>query len=182
MHAKHVKEIMTPLNEYTVVNEDDTLYDAFVALKESRENLKPGQYVHRAVLVVNNKGRIVGKLGHLGFLRALEPKYKLMGDLDLDMISKAGLNKEFISSMMRDFGLWQDELDNVRSKSKKILMKEIMRPTKENIDINATMNEAIHKIVMYQMLSILVTQNDIVVGIVRVSDIYDELSRNILGE
>ena len=125
MHAKHVKEIMTPLDEYTIVHEDDTLYDAFVALKESRENLKEGQYIHRAVLVVNKKGRIVGKLGHLGFLRALEPKYKLMGDLDLDMISKAGLNKEFISSMMRDFGLWQDELDNVRSKSKSILMKEI---------------------------------------------------------
>jgi len=180
MHAKHVKELMVPLDEYTVVNEEDTLYDAFIALKESRENLEKGQYVHRAVLVVNKKGRIVGKLGHLGFLRALEPKYKVMGDLD--MLSKAGLNPEFIGTMMKDFGLWQDELVNVRSRSKEIKMKEVMRKTGENIDINASMNEAIHKIVMYQMLSIMVTQNGIVVGLLRVSDVYDELSRNILGD
>lgn len=180
MHAKHVKDIMIPIDEYTVVNENDTLYDAFVALKESRENLKEGHYIHRAVLVVNDRGRIVGKLGHLGFLRALEPKYKVMGDLD--MLSKAGLNPEFIGAMMKDFGLWQDELVNVRSRSKEIKMKEVMRKPGEHIDINATMNEAIHKIVMYQMLSIMVTQNDIVVGLVRLSDVYDELSRNILGE
>lgn len=180
MHAKHVKDIMTPLEEYTVVSEEDTLYDAFVALKKSKDNLKPGQHTHRAVLVVNKNNKIVGKLGHLGFLKALEPKYNVMGDLD--MISKAGLDKDFISSMMSDFDLWQDELDDVRSRSKKIKMKNVMRRSTEFIDIDASMNEAIHKIVMYQMISIMVKKGDKVVGIVRLTDVYEELSRNILGD
>jgi CBS domain-containing protein len=180
MHAKHVRDIMTPLEEYTIVSENDTLYNAFMALKKSKENLRPGQHTHRAVLVVDRDNKIVGKLGHLGFLKALEPKYKVMGDLD--MISKAGLNTDFISSMMNDYDLWQDELDDVRSRSKNIKMKDVMRLTTENIDINASMNEAIHKIVMYQMISILVIENDKVVGLLRLTDVYDEVSRNILGD
>jgi len=180
MKAKVVRDIMTPIKEYTVVSEDDTLYDSFVALKKSKENLQPGQHAHRAVLVVDKNNKIVGKLGYLGFLRNLEPKYKVMGDLE--MLSKAGLNPDFISAMMKDFGLWQNELSDLRSKSQNIKMKEVMRKTNEDINANASLHEAIHKIVMYQMASLLVTENDQVIGLVRVSDIYDEVSKNILGE
>ena len=83
---KYVLDIMLPLNEYAVVSIDATLYDAFISLKEAQKKLPKGRQPHRAVLVVDNKGKIVGKLGHLGFLRALEPRYKNLGQLD--MISK----------------------------------------------------------------------------------------------
>jgi len=175
---KYVIDVMLPLDEYAVVSEDSTLYDAFLALEEAQKKLKPGRQPHRAVLIVNNDHKIVGKLGHLGFLKALEPGYKNLGQLD--MISKAGLSKEFITSMMKNYNLLQDDLEDIRNRTKKIIMKDVMRPVTEQVDVNDTINEAIHKIIMWQMLSVLVTKSGKVVGILRLSDLFDEVNRNIL--
>lgn len=175
---KFVIDVMLPLDEYAVVSEDDTLFEAFIALEEAQKKRPTGRQKHRAVLVKNKKNEIVGKLGHLGFLKALEPGYKNLGELD--MISKAGLNKEFITSMMKNFELLQDDLDDIRARTKTIKMKDVMRPMTEQVDINDTINEAIHKIIMWQMLSVLVTKGGKVVGILRLSDLFDEVSRNIL--
>ena len=177
---KYVRDIMLPLSEYAVVSMDATLYEAFVALKEAQKKLPQGLQPHRAVLIVDKDDKIVGKLGHLGFLRALEPRYKSLGQLDL--ISKAGLTKEFITSMMDNYGLMQDDLKDIRVRTKKILVKDVMRPVTENVDIDDTINEAIHKIIMYQTLSALVTKDGRIVGILRLSDLFDEVSRNILRE
>ena len=177
---KYVLDIMLPLNEYAVVSINATLYDAFIALKEAQKKLPKDRQPHRAVLVVDREDKIVGKLGHLGFLKALEPRYKNLGQLD--MISKAGLTKEFITSMMNHYGLMQDDLKDIRARIKNIKMKDVMRPVTENVDINDTINEAIHKIVMYQTLSALVTKGGKIVGILRLSDLFDEVSRNILKE
>jgi CBS domain-containing protein len=59
-------------------------------------------------------------------------------------------------------------------------MKDVMRPMTEQVDVNDTINEAIHKIIMWQILSVLVTKGEKVVGILRLSDLFDEVSRNIL--
>jgi hypothetical protein len=177
---KFVKDIMLPISEYALISVEATVYDAFIALKESQKKLPKERQPHRAVLVTDEAGKIVGKLGHLGFLRALEPRYKDLGQLD--MISKAGLTKEFITSMMSNFGLMQDDLEDIRIRTKKIKMKDVMRPVTENVDINDTINEAIHKIIMFQTLSALVTEGDKIVGILRLSDLFDEVSRNILKD
>jgi CBS domain-containing protein len=175
---KYVIDIMLPLDEYAVVSEEDTLFEAFIALEEAQKKRPPGRQKHRAVLVKNKKNEIVGKLGHLGFLKALEPGYKNLGELD--MISKAGLTKEFITSMMKNFELLQDDMDDILNRTKSIKMKDVMRPMTEQVDINETINEAIHKIIMWQILSVLVTKGGKVVGILRLSDLFDEVSRSIL--
>jgi CBS domain-containing protein len=175
---KYVIDVMLPLDEYAVVEEEDTLYEAFIALEEAQKKRPQGRQKHRAVLVRNNKNEIVGKLGHLGFLKALEPGYKNLGKLD--MISKAGLTKEFITSMMKNFDLLQDDLDDIRNRTKTIKMKDVMRPMTEQVDVNDTINEAIHKIIIWQILSVLVTKSGQVVGILRISDLFDEVSRSII--
>jgi len=175
---KYVLDIMLPIDEYAIVSEEATLYDAFLTLHEAQRKLPPDRQPHRAVLVVNKENKIVGKLGHLGFLKALEPGYKNLGQLDL--ISKAGLTKEFITSMMKNYNLLQDDLDDIRHRTKKIKMKDVMRPATEQVDVNDTINEAIHKIIMWQVLSVLVAKDGKVVGILRLSDLFDEVSGNIL--
>jgi CBS domain-containing protein len=175
---KYVIDVMLPLEEYALVSEEDTLYEAFIALEKAQERLPKGRQKHRAVLVLDKEKKIVGKLGHLGFLKALEPGYKNLGQLDI--VSKAGLTKEFITSMMKNFDLLQDDLDEIRKKTHTIKMKDVMRPMTEHVDVNDTINEAIHKIIMWQVLSCLVTKGDKVVGILRLSDLFDEVSRNIL--
>jgi len=175
---KYVIDVMLPLEEYALVSEEDTLYDAFIILEEAQEKRPEGRQKHRAVLVRGQNNEIIGKLGHLGFLKALEPGYKDLGQLDI--VSKAGLTKDFITSMMKNFELLQDDLDEIRKRTKIIKIKEVMRPMTEQVDVNDTINEAIHRIIMWQVLSCLVTKGGKVVGILRISDLFDEVSRNIL--
>lgn len=87
-----VKDVMLPIEEYTVIPEDTTLLEALKALDRSQAVLTPGRQPHRAVLVADNKCNIVGKLGHLGFLKALEPKYPVLGDIG--RLAAAGLSAD----------------------------------------------------------------------------------------
>ena len=52
---KYVRDVMLPLDEYAVVSEDDTLFDAFLALEKAQKKRPPGRQKHRAVLVRNMK-------------------------------------------------------------------------------------------------------------------------------
>ena len=54
-----------------------------------------------------------------------------------------------------------------------------MRPVTESIDENASLCEAIHKIVILQTLSILVKRGREVIGLLRLSDLFDEIARQM---
>jgi len=174
MNSKKVKELMLPINDYATVDEDASLLDAVITLDEAQARVPPGLQPHRAVLVVNKQGKIIGKLGHLAFLRALEPKYNLVGDLPT--LSRAGLSSSFITSMIENMRLWQTDLLDVCRQAQNVRVKDVMHPVTENIDENAAISEAIHRMVMWQTLSILVTREGKVVGILRLSDLYKEIA------
>ena len=70
-----VADIMVPLEEYAVVDEDATVVDALRALQSSQEKLEVGRAPHRAILVRDRNGVIVGKLHHFAFLRALVERF-----------------------------------------------------------------------------------------------------------
>jgi hypothetical protein len=165
-----VKDIMFDLNDYAIVPESATMLEAIYALDEAQKKLPSDRQPHRAILVEDSRGRIVGKLGHLAFLKGLEPKYQKIGDLG--ELSQTGLSQEFISTLMNDLSLWKDNLSAYVDRAKTTKVSEVMRPVTESIDENASLNEALHKILMYQSLSILVTRNELVVGILRLSDLF----------
>lgn len=179
MRNKTVKELMVPLSEYAQVSEEANLLDAIEALEKSQKNKSAGVFPHRAVLVINKNGEIVGKLGHLGFLKALEPKYNKIGDME--SLSRAGLSSEFISTIMENMRLWGDDMVDICSRAKTTKVKTVMRPVTENVQEDASLTEAIHKILMHQSLSIIVLRGDKPVGILRLSDIYAAITENIKG-
>ena len=177
MQDKQVKDIMLPLSEYAVVGEHTTLADALLALEEAQAKLPKERQHNRAVLVKNKTGKIVGKIGHLGFLKALEPKYNTLGNVE--QLSRAGINPQFVEMMLDNLSFWQDDLDIVCRRALTIKMKEIMTPVTENIDENSSLTQAIHHMIMWQALSILVTRTNEVVGILRLSDLFDKVSNLI---
>jgi len=174
-----VKELMVPINEYAVINEAATLFEAFVALKDAQEKVPAGRQPHRAVLVVDKKGNVVGKIGHLAFLKALEPKYNELGNLHA--ISEAGINPEVLNSIMEDFQFWKGECESILRRTKKIYVKNVMHPVTQNIDEYSTLREALHKIIIYQSLSVLVTRGKKVLGILRLSDLFDLIAKRIVN-
>ena len=80
MKSYLVKDLMVPLSEYATVTEDATLYEAVLALEEAQEKFedKHTRYRHRAILMLDKEGDVVGKLSQLDVLRSLEPKYQEM--------------------------------------------------------------------------------------------------------
>ena len=177
MHTKKVKDLMVPLEEYAVVPQTATILEALEALDKAQAKLPPGKHRHRAVLVLDDSGKVIGKIGHLGFLRALEPKYSILGDMG--KLSRVGLEPQFISTMMDNFRFFEDNLTDLCHRACHIKVVDVMRPVEENIDENASLNEAIHKLVMWQTLSLLVTREKKgreVVGLLRLSDIFEEIT------
>jgi CBS domain-containing protein len=177
LDSKRVKDVMLPVSEYAVVSEDATLREALLALDKAQRELPAGRQPHRAVLVVDRNKNVVGKAGQLTFLKALEPKYSVLGDMD--MLARAGVPPESLASIMDNLGFWQDSISAncLRAKSTKI--KDFMVPATECIDEDAPLTDAIHKILMAQTLSILVTRKGEVIGILRVSDLFSEIADNI---
>ncbi|NIS15963.1 MAG: CBS domain-containing protein [Aliifodinibius sp.] len=177
MDSRRVKDLMVSLEDYAVIDEDDTLLDAVIALEEAQAKLPPGRMKHRAVLIKDKNGKIVGKLGHLAFLKALEPKYSSLGDLKT--LARAGLSAEFVNSMMETYKFWDYKFEDICRRAKSIIVKEVCHPISENIDEDAPLSEAIHKFVMWQSLSIPVTRGNDIVGLIRLSDLYSEMSKVI---
>ena len=174
MENKLVKDLMLPLSEYAVVSADATLKEALHALKNSQAQLPLGRPPHRAVLVADFQGDIVGRVGQLGFLEALEPRYKVFGDIE--HLSQAGLSEEFVNSIMENYRFWRDNIEDVSRRACTVKVKQVMRPATERIDENASLTEAVHLFVMARTQSVLVTRHEKVVGILRLSDLFVEVA------
>jgi CBS domain-containing protein len=171
-----IRALMVPLAEYATVSEEATLYDAVLALEKAQEAFDPKKQRHRAVLVFDKKNKIVGKLGYLDILRALEPRYAEMGELDT--LSKTGFSPEFLKSMIEKFALWDKPLTDICGKAAGLKVKDIMyTPTKgEYVEENASLGEAIHQLVMGRHQSLLVTRGEKIVGILRLVDVFGRVS------
>ena len=171
MDEKQVKDVMISLEEYPVVKEDAVLVDALLALDDAQKRLPSGRQPYRAVLVVDENKNVVGKLGQWVFLTALEPKYAVYGDMG--KLARAGVNPQLITSMMEHYRFFQDRLPDLCRRAAGISVRDVMRPVEDSIDENAPLSQAIHKMVLGQTLSILVTSGASVVGLIRLSDLFD---------
>ncbi len=173
MKNKTVRDLMIPLHEYAVVSSDATLADAVRILKQTERRLQPDRQPARAVLVADPKGMIIGQLGHLEILQALEPKHGFLSDLET--LSKAGVADELIASLVDNLKFWRGELKDVCKRARDIEVSKLMRPISESIPEDTPLWEAAHKIVSWQAMRLLVTRDGRVVGVLRLADLAGEV-------
>ncbi len=187
MDTKIVKNVMIPLSEYATVNENDSLEKAIKMLYHSQKILSSDDYKHRAVLVFDNTGTIVGKVSSLDVLRALEPKYSQFGHSDhlAKMgLSRFGLSTDFLHSLIENYSLWDESCESLVKKAKKRKVKKIMHSPHEGEYVNEdlAMPEAIHHFILGHHQSLLVLKQDKVVGILRLCDIFKLICDLIVKE
>ena len=175
METMLIKDLMVPLDEYATVPNSATLYDAVLALEEAQEKFDHLPYKHRAVLVYDSKDQIVGKLGQLDIIRALEPKYGEMGNIK--SLSRFGLSRKFISSIMENNYLWEKPLTHICKKGADIKVKDFMHTPVEGEYVNedASLEMACHQLVLGHHQSLLVTRGDKIVGILRLTDVFNNI-------
>ena len=167
-----VKDLMVPLEEYATVHQDATLYDAILALEKAQMAFDPKKHKHRAVLVLDPNGKVIGKVAIFDILIALEPKY---GQSEAEgVLSRSGYSSELIHSMLKDNALWSEPLEFVCDRAPELNVRNFMEAPSDGvyIDEKAAMGEAIHQIVIQKHHSLLVTKGDDVVGILRLTDVF----------
>jgi CBS domain-containing protein len=177
MPLEIARDIMLPLEQYAVVSEDTTMIEALHALAAAQNLVPKDRHPHRAVLIKNAEGNIIGKLGHHAFLAALEPHYLKVGQPHA--FSSEGYSRDFLLSIMQHMSLWQGDFNSYTRRAMNTKVGEVMHPVAEHVDIEATIGEVIHKLIMYCVLSLIVTENDTPVGIIRLSDIFFVVSKNL---
>ena len=174
MKSYTIKDLMVPLSEYATVTEDATLYEAVLSLEAAQEKFedKHTRYRHRAILILDKDGNVVGKLSQLDVLKALEPKYQ-------DMIQgqgshRFGFTKKFMQSMLEDYSLFANPLDDICRKAAEQSVKKFMHtPTQgEYASEDASLEVAIHQLIMGHNQSLLVTRKEKIVGILRLTDVF----------
>lgn len=174
-----VKDLMVPLDEYATVAQDASLFDAVIALEEAQLACDPAKHKHRAVLVLDENKRVVGKLAMLDILMALEPKYTNL-DLD-DALSREGYNPDYIKSMLKDHFLWSGTMEFICGRASHLKVSDIMKVPDDcaYIEESATLDEAIHLLVTCGYQSLLVAKGGSVVGILRLSDVFTQICEKI---
>jgi CBS domain-containing protein len=163
---------MVPLDEYATVSEGATLYDAFLALEKAQEEFDKTKYRHRGIIVLDAKGKVLGKIGQLDALRALEPKYKKMGPNT--KIANFGFDPKFLNDLREQFSLMNAPLENICTKAADLKVESFMSTLTEGeyVEADASLDMAIHQLVMGHHQSLLVKEGEEVVGILRLTDVF----------
>ena len=172
MSAKKAGDIMVPIDEYPTVDSSATVLDAATLLAESRSNSEQGKQPYQAVLVADKNGKIIGKLGQLAFLRALEPRSQVASDKDT--LKKAGVSEAIMQTALDHMSVLQRRMSEMCLMAKTMSVQNVMHPFKEHIDVDAPICDVIHQMVEWQTLSVLITKHDHPVGLIRLSDLCDE--------
>jgi predicted transcriptional regulator len=167
-----VKDLMVPLSEYATVPEGSTLFEAVLALEKAQEEFDHTKYKHRAVLILDKENRVIGKLGHMDVLRALEPRMEDTGGIG--HLQQFGFSQAFMSDLRRQQRMQAEPLSDLCEKAVKLKVEDFMQTTSElgDIDLEASLDLAIHKLVLGKHLSLLVTRETKVIGILRLADVF----------
>lgn len=175
-----VKDLMIPLGEYATVTQEANLQEAVNALAEAQEKWGSEGYKHRAILVLDADGGVVGKLSQWDVIRALEPKYDSL--FDFKKLSHFGFSADFIKGMVNDHNLWEHPLNDICRAAARVKVADIMYTPQrdEYVAESASLPEAIHQLIMGRHQSLLVTNGSgKIVGILRLSDVFKEVCARI---
>lgn len=175
MKSTIVKDLMVPLAEYPTVFKEATLFEAVMALEKAQEAFDQSRYRHRAILIFDENNHIIGKISQLDALRALEPRYGEIGDMK--SLSRAGFSPQFLKSMLEHNSLWEKPLDHVCQKAANLKVKTFMYTPVEGeyVEEDASLDQAIHQLVMGHHQSLLVTGEKKIVGVLRLTDVFKQV-------
>lgn len=176
MEAKQVKDLMVPLSEYATVFEEANLYEAVLALEKAQKEFDQSRYRHRAILVYDKEKKIVGKLSQHDIITALEPKYMEISETK-NIPRWGGFTKSFMKSMIEHYQLWDKPLSDICKKSIELKVINIMYTPSEGeyVSAEASLDEALHQLIMGHHQSLLVTGEGEIVGILRLTDVFKEI-------
>ena len=170
MVKRRVRELMVAREDYATVDVNTTMRGAMMALEEAQERHRQrnARYSHRALLVVDASEKCIGKLSMIDVLRALVPSTKQNSALSL------GFDSGFVNIAAEEYEGLSGDLAGMCAKLADTKVKEIMTAPSpgEYVAQDASLETAIQQLLHGRHQSLLVTDHEDVVGILRLSDVF----------
>ena len=172
MKNYRIDDLMVPLSEYATVTVGATLHETISALEKAQEEFDQTKYRHRAVLVLDKTGKVAGKISQHDALKALEPQYLKMASSS--SAAQYGFSVPFLMDLQEQYSLLDGAMENICQKAAKLKVENFMSKLTEGefIDLGASLDQAIHLLVMGHHQSLLVKKEGKVVGVLRLTDVF----------
>ncbi|MBM4284440.1 MAG: CBS domain-containing protein [Deltaproteobacteria bacterium] len=164
---KKVKELMIPLEDYPHIPYWFTLRQAMAIVREASIRFE-GSYEPRAVLVFDEKYQLMGILTLRDIIKGLEPRF-----LQETALVKADPNLMVLMGDLFGPGLKEQSQKSV---------SEVMSPIRVTVDAEAPIAKALFLMIKENVGIMPVTARNKVAGMVRLSDLFSEISKLVLGE
>lgn len=173
MKNQRVKDLMVPISEYATVVVGTSLIEAVRALEHAQAKYTTSKYQHRAVLVLDEDGRVIGKISQLRALKAIQPDVE--SSSDIAQLKAFNFSDSYIAQLRdlyRSHGKAMSK-ESLREASTKKVEEFMQTPSAgEYVSENCSLDTAIHRLVAGTHLSLLVTRDDKIIGILRISDVF----------
>jgi CBS domain-containing protein len=165
---KKVKDLMIPLEDYPHVPHWFTLRQAMAILREAAITFE-GQFEPLAVLVFDEKFQLMGILSLRDIIKGLEPR------LLYEKITLAQAEGELPGSLR---GLFGPELQRASQRP----VSEFMKPNEATINADDSIAKALFLMIREKVSRLPVLQDDKLAGMIRLSDLFIEISDIVLGD
>jgi hypothetical protein len=174
-----VKDLTVPISKFPKISDSATFSGAVFTLEKAEEEFNAGKREQRIVVVVDKHNNVVGKLSPLDVVRGLEPNYDKI--VDSQHSAHVGNFDYVIQSMKDQTLLWSSPLDDLCATAKDVLVRDFITAPRSSqvIDHEETLDKALHRFVVFRHDSLFVMSGDKLIGLLRFSDVYREISRRL---
>jgi CBS domain-containing protein len=163
---KNVKDLMIPLEDYPHIPHWFTLRQAMAIVREAAIKFE-GAFEPRAVLVFDDKYQLMGILTIRNIITGLEPRF-----LQETSHVKIDPNLTF---------LMDDLLGPAMKEHSQRLVSEVMSPIPATLDGNDPISKALYLMIRENVGLMPVIRAGKVAGMIRFSDLFNEITKVVLG-
>lgn len=179
MDRLKVKELMRPVDEFQRISSNATFMEALETLDRADLAFRSGNAPERIVLVMGERGRIVGKLSPIDVVRALEPNFAPIDNIKPGFHTR--LAQASLDAMKEQLRVWHKPLTKLRQKAERIKIRDFITMPRADQMTQAedTVNKAFHLFIVGRHGSLFVQDGREIVGLIRFSDVYRKIREAI---
>ena len=179
---KVVKDLMVPADECGLVQQDMTLGEAIRTLNLPHEwqMARSRNSKYGTLLVLDKDHRAVGKLGHTDIVVSIDSTFRgHQGRENIAHTAAVGLSPALLKSLTQRYSLWSGYFEERCHDVLSLRVRDCMCPLREDDCVLESdfLELAIHKLAAGYHQTLLVTSEASIVGILRMSDLFDQIIR-----
>ena len=166
-NPQKVKDLMIPLEDYPHIPHWFTLRQAMAIIREAAVKCE-GAFEPRAMLVFDDKYQLMGILTIRNIITGLEPRFlqeTSLGEMDPNLTVLPG---DILGPNLKEHSLR--------------LVSEVMSPIKATVDGNAPIFKPLYLMIKENVGLMPVIQAGKVAGMIRFSDLFNEVAKLVLSD